>query len=575
MKKTKNFLSSVHDWLLRSHKNFLIAAVAATAVVFAVSTYAATPSATPKAANGCPASVASWAEKLGWEDPKTYACKVDLSKHSNDAQPGSVAAGEFRSVKEMTKFMNGNSAKAKAFRKAAQQILSPSEYKAWKSGKNFVPVQFKKAAIIDTNSHLVNGRVAYTNNANRHVKAGDIIFVFVYKNKVVPNGNVRMDCGNPRIVKIRPKDKQKKPKGNIEIIKFLDLNGNGKLDKGETRMADVTFTVTDNGDKKTDKKGRIRVDGIAPGKYVATEQVPEGYEPTTKTAQTANVKDRKTVSLYFGNKPVEIEKKETPPPPPCVEPGTLKITGYVDANKNGQRDANEQPKVGTRFTVKAPSGEQQETVTDANGVATVTGLNPETYSVEEDTPAGMVAVQKVQNATIVNCQQAELVFVNQPVEKEVCTTPGTLKITGYIDTNKNGQRDANEQPKVGTRFNVKAASGEGQDVTTDATGTANVSNLQPGSYTVEEDTPTGMTADKKVQTVTIENCKAAELLFVNKPVPPADEKEIPVIEEKRPVATQVKGMLPETGTPTELALLAFVLLSGSYYGYRYFHNRSK
>ncbi len=519
MKHLTSYPRRFIQWIGHSHKNFLIAAVAASAVVFSVSTFAAAPP--KKATASCSAGIVAWAEKNGWKDPSTYQCKVDLSIHKFDAQPGSVAPGEFTNVKQLTKFINSDSAKARAFNKAAKDSLSKDQYKAWKSGKYFTPVQFKEDAVIDTNTALSGGTVIYTANANRRVQAGDVVFAFVYKGKVTTEGNVRMDCGNPRVGKVRPKTPQhppvkkppkktpKKP-GKLVVVKFEDTNGNAKLDTNEKRMKDVSFTIEGQKTQKTDAKGTISVSKLKPDVYDVTEKLPAGYKNTTELKQSARVESGKTKKVYFGNQKLAtpVVAPSPTPPAPVVTPTPPEV-----------------PPVTT--TVTPP---------------------PVT-----------------------------------PTPPIVCTENGTLKISGYIDTNANGVRDTNEQPKVGVRFTLKKSNAPvdapaEKEGTTDTQGSTVIKDLEPATYAVTEDTPTAYVAVQKTQTVTIVNCQEATLTFVNQPTPqPAVQPEIPVVTEKSAIAPvqQAVGSLPQTGQAGVLGLATFAGLAALYFGVHFARRRKK
>lgn len=102
--------------------------------------------------------------------------------------------------------------------------------------------------------------------------------------------------------------KQEKPKkANILVIKFKDLNGNGKQDTGEPRLAGVVFTVNGIMQKVTDANGEARWVELDLGSYKVMETVPNGFRPTTPTEQIALLDDDgETVTLVFGNQPVEL-----------------------------------------------------------------------------------------------------------------------------------------------------------------------------------------------------------------------------------------------------------------------------
>ncbi|MEX0621943.1 MAG: prealbumin-like fold domain-containing protein [Candidatus Woykebacteria bacterium] len=107
--------------------------------------------------------------------------------------------------------------------------------------------------------------------------------------------------------------------GRLKIIKWEDKDGDGKPEKGEgPPSADVTFTFHIKGpdfDKTvtTDVNGLFVSDALPPGTYTVKEiNIPDGWEATTATTQTVEVKDGDVAPVEFGN------RKVTPPPPPVT-----------------------------------------------------------------------------------------------------------------------------------------------------------------------------------------------------------------------------------------------------------------
>ncbi|MBI3460455.1 DUF11 domain-containing protein [Candidatus Acetothermia bacterium] len=102
---------------------------------------------------------------------------------------------------------------------------------------------------------------------------------------------------------------KKKEEGTAEIcvLKFEDLNGNGKQDPGEPPLFGWKFDIKDNagnliGKVITDKEKPACLTVPAPGTYTITEQAQAGWTPTTPNPQTVTVQPGQTVNLSFGNK---------------------------------------------------------------------------------------------------------------------------------------------------------------------------------------------------------------------------------------------------------------------------------
>ena len=153
-------------------------------------------------------------------------------------------------------------------------------------------------------------------------------------------GNIRLDCGNVRIIQIYPRDKQ--VIGHLKIIKFEDKNGNGKEDKGEPRLKNIQFKIDGVGLFETDKNGEVEIKNLDPDAYSVKEVqtiATEAYTSTTKDIQRANVKANKTATVKFGNK----LKENT---------GKIKIVKFEDKNGNGTQDQGEGPLKDVAFKVE-------------------------------------------------------------------------------------------------------------------------------------------------------------------------------------------------------------------------------
>lgn len=94
----------------------------------------------------------------------------------------------------------------------------------------------------------------------------------------------------------------------ICVIKFNDVNGNGKRDTGEALLSGWAFTVTDVASSAvvgTLASGtRPSCIDVKPGTYVVTETLQAGWTPTTSggVSQTVTVAAGQTINLTFGNK---------------------------------------------------------------------------------------------------------------------------------------------------------------------------------------------------------------------------------------------------------------------------------
>ena len=262
------------------------------------------------------------------------------------------------------------------------------------------------------------------------------------------------------------------------IIEKVDNNGNPLANaEFEVRRIDgeLVARVTSN------TGGVAIVTGLGPGSYTITEsRAPAGYIITEQT-QTINLAAGQSATVRFVNLPapgLTIEK--------------------VDNNGN--------PLANAEFEVRRPNGELVERVLTAQGgTANLPNLEPGVYIITETrAPAGFVITEQSQTITMVAGQNQVVRFVNFPA-------PG-LTIEKV---------DNNGIPLANAEFEVRLPNGElVERVTTTQGGTANLPNLEPGTYIITETrAPAGFVITEQSQTVTMVAGQNQTVRFVNFPAP--------------------------------------------------------
>jgi uncharacterized repeat protein (TIGR01451 family) len=199
--------------------------------------------------------------------------------------------------------------------------------------------------------------------------------------------------------------------GTLCIVKFNDLNGDGKQDPGEPLLAGWSFTVlntttSQTGTLVTGSDGRICRD-VPPGSYTVTEVVQSGWTQTAPTPVgpvSVTVVAGQTTTIAFGNHQGE------------TKPGTLCIVKFNDLNGDGKQDPGEPFLAGWSFTVTSASGVVITLTTGPDGricrdlpagTYTVTEIAQPGWTQTAPTPVGPVSV------TIAAGQTTTLTFGNQ------------------------------------------------------------------------------------------------------------------------------------------------------------------
>jgi uncharacterized repeat protein (TIGR01451 family) len=156
--------------------------------------------------------------------------------------------------------------------------------------------------------------------------------------------------------------KCKPQQGQICVVKFEDLDGDGVQDPGESLLPGWMFNVTDQnnnpvGTITTSPPGTPPACLIvaAPGTYTVTEQVQSGWMPTTPNPQTVTVQPGQTVNVAFGNKrpcDLQIRKSISPNPAQSGQPVTITLT----VMNVGTGACQPEPFPGTVVSDPRPSG---------------------------------------------------------------------------------------------------------------------------------------------------------------------------------------------------------------------------
>lgn len=264
-------------------------------------------------------------------------------------------------------------------------------------------------------------------------------------------------------------------------------------------VPDENGYISSNGLYKTDKDGKIQIDGVV-GTLVVTEtQTIPGYtiDPGTKT-QTVVVNPNDTQTLTFYNTPST----------------TLVIEKYIEGTTT--------PLKGVTFLVTDSSGEvvgpsNGEYITDENGRIVIDGLEPGTTVTARETKTleGYVLDTTPKSIKIKTGEVQTLRFYNE--------AKGTLVIR-KLDS-------VTHEPLAGVEFELTYANGGYVDAdnghlsskglyTTDANGEIRISGVTGTIVVKETKTIEGYTIDPATQTQTVEvNPEDTQTLtFYNDPV---------------------------------------------------------
>lgn len=216
---------------------------------------------------------------------------------------------------------------------------------------------------------------------------------------------------------------------------FVDANGNGQLDSGESGVAGRTVFLNNdhtgkpdaqNPSTTTDSSGGFTFDNVAPGPYTVMEVLPANVTLTTPTQSVTVTASHTTSGLLFGERPSitgtvysDLNLSGTLN---SSDPGIGGVTVYLDQNGTG-----------------SPTGNPIQ-ITAANGTFAFEGLAPGSYTVREVTPLSAKATSTSSPVTVVAGQITKIDFgnyLNTPLAPLPAltgnSTPSTDANTSFIN----------------------------------------------------------------------------------------------------------------------------------------------
>ncbi len=278
------------------------------------------------------------------------------------------------------------------------------------------------------------------------------------------------------------------PVGSLSGVVYADSNNNGTKDGTETGIGSipVSLTQTVNGvtttvaTTTTGTDGSYSFAGLLPGTYTVVEGATPGYLPdVTNTGSLAGVvvtAGSNTPNNNFGE----------------ILPGVVSGFVYADANNNGTKDGSETGIASIPVTLTQTVNGKTVTVatmtTNASGAYAFTNLAPGTYTVVEGaTPGYLPDVTNTGSITAITVTQGSTSPNNNFGE----ILPGS--ISGIVFADKTGDGlTSDDTPLAGVTVQlVNASRAVIASQVVGSNGAYSFTNLAPGTYTVQEVTPSG------------------------------------------------------------------------------------
>ena len=172
--------------------------------------------------------------------------------------------------------------------------------------------------------------------------------------------------------------------GSLQVVKFEDVNGNGIREAGEPGVPSWTFRLTNpqgNGSViSTGADGAVTVGNVPAGVWNIEEVVNPMWAAITPVSGQVTVPAGGLGTFVAGN----------------VRPAPISGVVYIDADRDGIRDAGEVGRAGVKVTLTGtrPGSIRVATrsvLSGADGSYSFDGLLPGTYAVAMAVPGGLTA----------------------------------------------------------------------------------------------------------------------------------------------------------------------------------------
>lgn len=262
--------------------------------------------------------------------------------------------------------------------------------------------------------------------------------------------------------------------GMVSGLVFLDANANGSRDSGEPGLGGVTIRLTGSAGTRsqfTDAEGGFRFDSVVPGNYTLEETDPPGFASTTPNLRTLVLTSGGSASASFGDQ------------------ASATIVGVVfeDINGNGLRDAMEAG-IGGVSVHLAGRGVSRSTVTAGDGTYQFSGLDPDSYTIEETDPPGFVS-------TTPNLRAVSLASGGSSVANFGDQAVQTISGVVFEDQNANGSFDDGEPGIDGVAIVLIRTATEEivRETTTSGGGWFVFADVPAGDYQVRQALPSAFT----------------------------------------------------------------------------------
>ncbi len=291
---------------------------------------------------------------------------------------------------------------------------------------------------------------------------------------------------------------------------FVDRNGNGVNDAGDTPLGGVTVQLINTATNTVVAAATTAPDGsylfnVPPGTYKEVFTAPAGYVPTIQGQGTPSTDSNPDATGTTPNFSVTSGGQDLTIDAGFYIPVKIGDRVFEDQNGNGIQDAEDTNLAGVTVNLLNGAGTVVGTQqTDANGNYLFTGLRPQDYQVEFVRPAGFITTAPDTGVNDTIDSDASLANGRAPVKTYFSGDddrtidagyyrPVTIGDRAFVDINKDGLQQALEPGLAGvivTLIDDRTGLIVGTQ-TTGVTGDYLFTGYKPSEYHVEFVAPTG------------------------------------------------------------------------------------
>ncbi|MBP3646637.1 MAG: carboxypeptidase regulatory-like domain-containing protein [Clostridia bacterium] len=287
------------------------------------------------------------------------------------------------------------------------------------------------------------------------------------------------------------------PAATVSGSFFHDANDNGLWDEGEIGMVSAQVRLLSE-DGEIDLRltpgddGSYFFDGVMPGKYTLTYVLPEHCE-MSKTVSGGNTiahDGLETVTKAFN---VAMGEAVTRGLAGAVTLGSFEGVVFRDSNANGVQDSGEETLAGASISLNS-SASSEETVTEADGSFSLTGLRPGDYTLSMQLPDGFIFSHNMDELALPAAKEETLscpwqVLISRKDKLVGAVKPASIAGEIWMDENQDGEQADSEWIMEGVTLMLTDETNAVIAETVSGSHGFVFENVRPGSYSVRFDLP--------------------------------------------------------------------------------------